>query len=207
MNNMDNLTSIYRCHDILDEKTLSVIKKVKRSLFVPEKYKSFSDTDLAIPLESEQHMLTPSCEGKIMQSMDFHINDNVLVIGTGSGYLTECASYLTNTVSSYEIDSKLYNYGKNNIDLYSKNRHKIDLNHQSILDCLNKLSRYSKVIFTCSVDTHKTFINHLANDSISFFFINQYKSPYKTGIMVTKTRNGYRLKENIVISQTNQIKD
>ena len=207
MNNMDNLTSIYRCHDILDEKTLSVIKKVKRGLFVPEKYKSFSDTDLAIPLESEQHMLTPSCEGKIMQSMDFHINDNVLVIGTGSGYLTECASYLTNTVSSYEIDSKLYNYGKNNIDLYSKNRHKIDLNHQSILDCLNKLSRYSKVIFTCSVDTYKTFINFLANDSTSFFFINQYKSPYKTGIMVTKTRNGYRLKENIVISQTNQIKD
>ena len=207
MNNMDNLTSIYRCHDILDEKTLSVIKKVKRGLFVPEKYKSFSDTDLAIPLESEQHMLTPSCEGKIMQSMDFHVNDNVLVVGTGSGYLTECASYLTNTVSSYEIDSKLYNYGKNNIDLYSKNRHKINLNHQSILDCLNKLSRYSKVIFTCSVDTYKTFINHLANDSTSFFFINQYKSPYKTGIMVTKTRNGYRLKENIVISQTNQIKD
>ena len=207
MNNMDNLTSIYRCHDILDEKTLSVIKKVKRSLFVPEKYKSFSDTDLAIPLVSEQHMLTPSCEGKIMQSMDFHINDNVLVIGTGSGYLTECASYLTNTVSSYEIDSKLYNYGKNNIDLYSKNRHKIDLNHQSILDCLNKLSRYSKVIFTCSVDTYKTFINYLANDSTSFFFINQYKSPYKTGIIVTKTRSGYRLKENIVISQTNQIKD
>lgn len=207
MNNMDNLTSIYRCHDILDEKTLSVIKKVKRSLFVPEKYKSFSDTDLAIPLVSEQHMLTPSCEGKIMQSMDFHINDNVLVVGTGSGYLTECASYLTNTVSSYEIDSKLYNYGKNNIDLHSKNRHKIDLNHQSILDCLDKLSRYSKVIFTCSVDTYETFINYLANDSTSFFFINQYKSPYKTGIMVTKTRNGYRLKENIVISQTNQIKD
>ena len=207
MNNMDNLTSIYRCHDILDEKILSVIKKVKRSLFVPEKYKSFSDTDLAIPLESEQHMLTPSCEGKIMQSMDFHINDNVLVIGTGSGYLTECISYLTNTVSSYEFDSKLYSYGKNNLDLYSKNRSKIDLNHQSILGCLNKLSRYSKVIFTCSVDTYKTFINYLGNDSASFFFINQYKSPYKTGIMVDKTRNGYRLKENIVISQTNQIKD
>jgi protein-L-isoaspartate O-methyltransferase len=207
MNNMDNLTSIYRCHDILDEKILHVIKKVKRGLFVPEKYKSFCDTDLAIPLESGQFMLTPSCEGKIMQSMDFHINDNVLVIGTGSGYLTECISYLTNTVSSYEFDTKLYKYGRNNIDLYSNNRYKIDLNHQSILDCLNKLSRYSKVIFTCSVDTYKTFINYLGSDSTSFFFINQYKSPYKTGIMVTKTRNGYRLKENIVISQTNHIKD
>ena len=207
MNDMDNLTSIYRCHDILDEKILSVIKKVKRDLFVPKKYKSFSDTDLAIPLEYGQHMLTPSCEGKIMQSMDFHINDNVLVIGTGSGYLTECISYLTKSVSSYEFDSKLYSYGRNNLELYSKNRYKIDLNHQSVLDCLNKLSRYSKVIFTCSVDTYKTFINYLGHDSTSFFFINQYKSPYKTGIMVTKTRNGYRLKENIVISQTNKIKD
>ena len=207
MNDMDNLTSTYRCHEILDEKILSVIKKVERGLFVPKQYKSFSDTDLAIPLKSGQHMLTPSCEGKIMQSMDFHINDNVLVIGTGSGYLTECISHLTNTVSSYEFDSKLYNYGKNNLDLYSNNRYKINLHHQSILNCLNKLSGYSKVIFTCSVDTYKTFINYLGNNSTSFFFINQYKSPYKTGIMVTKTRNGYRLKENIVISQTNQIKD
>ena len=118
-----------------------------------------------------------------MQSMDFHINDNVLVIGTGSGYLTECASYLTNTVSSYEIDSKLYNYGKNNIDLYSKNRHKIDLNHQSILDCLNKLSRYSKVIFTCSVDTYETFINYLAITA------SHWKRPPRSVVRVLEHRD------------------
>jgi protein-L-isoaspartate(D-aspartate) O-methyltransferase len=204
---MINLTPIYRCHDILDEKILGVIKKVRRGLFVPKKYTSFSDTDLAIPLESGQHMLTPSCEGKIMQSMDFHANDNVLVIGTGSGYLTECISHLTNTVTSYEIDSILYKYGRTNLDSFSMNRYKINLNHQSVLDCLDKLSRYTKVIFTCSVDSYKTFVNYLGDDSMSFFFINQYKSPYKTGIIITKRRNGYRLKENIVISQTNHIKD
>ena len=207
MNNVDNLTSIYRCHDILDEKTLSVIKKVKRGLFVPKKYTSFSDTDLAIPLESGQHMLTPSCEGKIMQSMDFHANDNVLVIGTGSGYLVECISYLTNTVSSYEIDPVLFEFGKRNLDLYSQNRHKIFLNQNNIMNCLNKIIMYKKILFTCSIDSYLPFIEYLDTDAKCFFFINQYKSPYKKGIIIDKTRNGYTVIENIVTSQTNKITD
>ena len=207
MNNIDMLNPIYRCQDILDENILRVIKKVKRDLFLPEKYKCFSYTDLPIPLESGEFMLTPSCEGKIMQAMDFNINDNVLIVGTGSGYLTECISHLTHAVSSYEIDSKLFNYGKNNLDSHSQYRHKIDLNHQSILDCLDQLSRYTKVLFTCSIDSYKVFINFLGQNTKSFFFINQYKSPYKTGIMISKARNGYRVNKNIVTSQTNQIRD
>ncbi len=206
MNNIEKLTPIYRCQDILDERILSIIKKVRRDLFLPMKYKCFYNTDLSVPLESGEFMLTPSCEGTIMQSMDFHKNDDVLLVGTGSGYLTECISHLTNTVSSYEIDSKLFSFAKNNIDLYSQNSYKIELNHRSILDCLDKLIEYKKVIFTCSVDTYKVFVDYLGNDSRSFFFINQYKSPYKTGIIIDKTRDCYRVKENIVTSQTNQIR-
>ena len=207
MNNIDKLTPIYRCHDILDERILSIIKRVKRDLFLPEKYKCFSYTDLSIPLESGEFMLTPSCEGKIMQAMDFNIKDNVLIVGTGSGYLTECISHLTNKVSSYEIDSKIFQYGKNNLDLHSQHRDKINLNHQSILDCLNQLNRYTKVLFTCSIESYRLFIDYLGEDTKSFFFINQYKSPYKTGIMITKARNGYRVNKNIVTSQTNQIRE
>ena len=207
MNNIDKLTPIYRCHDILDEKILNIILKVKRDLFLPEKYKCFSYTDFSIPLESGEFMLTPSCEGKIMQAMDFNMNDNVLIVGTGSGYLTECISHLTNSVSSYEVDLKLFKYGKNNLDLYSQYRHKISLNHQSILDCLDQLNKYKKVLFTCSIESYKLFIDYLGKDTKSFFFINQYKSPYKAGIMITKARNGYRVYKNIVTSHTNQIRD
>ena len=163
--------------------------------------------DRSIPLESGEFMLTPSCEGKIMQAMDFNINDNVLIVGTGSGYLTECISHLANTVSSYEIDSRLFSYGKKNLDLHSQHRNKINLNHQSILDCLDQLSSYTKVLFTCSIDSYKLFIDYLGQNTKSFFFINQYKSPYKTGIMIAKARNGYRVYKNIVTSQTNQIRD
>ena len=65
-------------------------------------------------------MLVPSCEAKMIQAMEFHSNDNVLVIGTGSGYLVECISYLSNTVSSYEIDPVLFEFSKRNLDHYSQ---------------------------------------------------------------------------------------
>ncbi len=112
MNNIDKLTPIYRCHDILDEKILSIIKKVKEIYFYLKNINVFLIRIYLYLWNQENLCLPPSCEGKIMQAMDFNINDNVLIVGTGSGYLTECISHLTNTVSSYEIDSKLFNYGK-----------------------------------------------------------------------------------------------
>ena len=205
MNCIDKTNQIYRCHDILDERVLGVIKNVNRESYLPEKYKSFSVTDISIPLNHNQKMLTPSCEAKIIQAMEFHANDNVLVVGTGSGYLVECISSLSNTVSSYETDDMLFKFGKNNLNLHSKNRHIIFINHGNIMNFLDKLEMYKKVLFTCSVDSYLPFIEYLDEDARCFFFINQYKSPYKKGIIIHKTRNGYSVIENIVTSQTSKI--
>ena len=108
----DHLNQIYRCNNILDENILRVIRKIKRDNFTPKSYKSFSYSDISIPLESKARMLTPSCEAMILQEMEFHKNDNVLVIGNGSGHLTECLAYLTNSVSAYENDDSIYEFGK-----------------------------------------------------------------------------------------------
>ena len=207
MNYLEKINQIYRCHDILDERVLGVIKSVKRECFLPKKYKPFSVTDIPVPLASNQKMLVPSCEAKMIQAMEFHSNDNVLVIGTGSGYLVECISYLSNTVSSYEIDPVLFEFSKRNLDHYSQNRHKIFLDQNNIMNCLDKIIRYKKILFTCSVESYLPFIEYFDIDTRCFFFINQYKSPYKKGIIIDKTRNGYTVIENIVTSQTNKITD
>ena len=86
--------------------------------------------------------------------MQFHKNDNVLLIGTGSGYLTECISHLTNTVSAYECDNTLYQTSKHNLDMYSNNRHKLFLYKENIFKDLDKIKKYTKVIFTCSVKSY-----------------------------------------------------
>ena len=208
MNNIeDRLNQIYRCHDILDEIVLNVIKNVDRELFVPEEYRSFSNSDHIIPLGKNQNMLTPFSEAKIIQEMDFNNKDYVLLVGFGSGYLTECISYLCSSITAYELDKDIFKFGKNNLDQHSSNRGKIRLENKNILNDLEELRQYTKVIFTCSLDSYQPYIRYLREDSKSFFFINQENSPYKVGILIEKTRNGYTEKKNIVTSKTNQLMD
>ena len=205
MNSNDHLNQIYRSNNILDEKILSVIRKIKRDNFVPESYKSFSYSDISIPLQSRVRMLTPSCEARILQEMDFHKNDNVLVVGNGSGHLTECLSCLTNSVSAYECHDSMYQFGKKNLDDHSKNRHKIYLYNENIFNSLEKISKYTKIVFTCAVKSYDSIVDYLGENSKTFIFLWQDRSPYSTGIVIDKTRNGYTVNKNIVTSQTDLI--
>ena len=159
MNINDHLNQIYRSNNILDEKILSVIRKIKRQSFVPEAYKSFSYSDMNMPLGPGVSMLTPSCEAKILQEMDFHENDNVLIIGNGSGHLTECISHLAGSVTAYECSDDLYIFGKKNLDTHSLNRKKISLFNKNIYNFLDKIHDYTKVIFTCSIKSYDFLID------------------------------------------------
>ena len=205
MNSNDHLNQIYRSNNILDEKILSVIRKIKRRSFVPEAYKSFSYSDINVPLEFGISMLTPSCEATILQAMDFHENDNVLLIGNGSGHLTECVSHLTSSVTAYECNETIYDYGKTNLDTHSLNREKICLFNENIFNFLDRIHDHTKVIFTCSVRSCDFFVNYLSENSRTFAFLWQDKSPYYSGIIIDKTRNSYTVSKNIVTSQTDLI--
>ena len=205
MNSNDHLNQIYRSNNILDEKILSVIRKINRQSFVPEAYKSFSYTDIAMPLRCGISMLTPSCEAKILQEMDFHKNDSVLVIGNGSGHLTECISHLTDSVTAYECNDDLYEFGNKNLNTYSFNRGKIYLFNKNIFNFIDKIHDHTKVVFTCSVKSYDFFIDYLRENSRTFTFLWHDKSPYSSGIIIDKTRNSYTVSKNIVTSQTDLI--
>ena len=205
MNNNDHLNQIYRSNNILDEKILSVIRKIKRHSFVPKEYKSFSYSDIAIPLGNGVSMLTPSSEGKILQEMDFHINDNVLVIGNGSGHLTECISYLTSSVTAYECNDDLYDFGKKNLNTHSDNKEKIHLFNKNIFNSLDTMRDHTKIIFTCAVRSYDFFIDYLSENSRTFAFLWLDRSPYSSGIIIDKTRNSYTVSKNIVTSHTDLI--
>ena len=48
-------------------------------------------------------MLRPSIVGRILQALDIQPDDDVLEIGTGTGYLTACLAALARTVTSVDI--------------------------------------------------------------------------------------------------------
>jgi protein-L-isoaspartate(D-aspartate) O-methyltransferase len=52
-------------------------------------------------------MLPPKVEGRILQALQIEPIDDVLVVGTGSGYLTACVARLAKQVTSVDIFADL----------------------------------------------------------------------------------------------------
>ena len=102
--------------------------------------------------------------------MQFHKNDNVLLIGTGSGYLTECISHLTNTVSAYECDNTLYQTSKHNLDMYSNNRHKLFLYKENIFKDLDKIKKYTRLFLPVQSNHMTSFSNIWVKTQKAFVF-------------------------------------
>ena len=93
--------------DVFDDRVLATLSSVPREQFVPQQYRKLAFADTAIPLDCGQSMLKPIIEGRMLQNLDIRPADKVLVIGTGSGYLTACAAALGERVTSIDIHREL----------------------------------------------------------------------------------------------------
>jgi len=92
-----------RAWDVLDERVLRAFAETPREDFVPREYRDLAFADAEIPLEHGQSMLAPKVEGRILQALQVEPIDEVLVVGTGSGYLTACLARLAKHVTSIDI--------------------------------------------------------------------------------------------------------
>ncbi len=97
-----------RCWTVLDERVLSVFLDLAREDFVPEHFRAVAYADMALPLPGGQEMMTPSVEGRILQSLDLQPTQSVLEVGTGSGWLTACMAQMAGEVRSLEILPQLH---------------------------------------------------------------------------------------------------
>jgi protein-L-isoaspartate(D-aspartate) O-methyltransferase len=92
-----------RAWDVFDERVLQAFAETPRENFVPREYRDLAFADAEIPLEHGQNMLAPKVEGRILQALQVEPIDEVLVVGTGSGYLTACLARLAKHVTSIDI--------------------------------------------------------------------------------------------------------
>lgn len=89
--------------EVLDFRVLDVIGSVKREDFAPPRHRKLAYADLALPLEHGEFMLKPVIEGRLLQALDLSPEQDVLEIGTGSGYVTCCLSHLARAVHSIDV--------------------------------------------------------------------------------------------------------
>tara|TARA_B110000003_G_scaffold82668_1_gene84396 strand:+ start:263 stop:916 length:654 start_codon:yes stop_codon:yes gene_type:complete len=99
----------------LNVRANQALSEIPREKFVPEDYQQLVFADIEIPLNAFDKMLSPKIEGRILDSLDLQGHENVLEVGTGSGYLTSVLAKLSRSVKSIEIEQKLYELAKENI--------------------------------------------------------------------------------------------
>jgi len=96
--------------NVADERVLDTLATIRREDFVPEAYRAFAFADVEIPLPQHQHMLKPILEGRLLQALQLNESHEVLVVGTGSGYLSACVAALAGNVTAIDIHEELTNH-------------------------------------------------------------------------------------------------
>lgn len=108
-----------RTWEVLDTRVLDVLAEVPREGFVPEQYRAVAFADLELPIGEGEHMLKPIIEGRLLQALAVDPNDEVLEIGTGTGYTAACLSRLGRMVTSVERHASLATAARERLKAHS----------------------------------------------------------------------------------------
>jgi len=92
---------------IKDRRVLDAMALVPRHLFVPEVLREEAHADKALPIGHGQNIYQPYLVAYMTSLLDLQPEDQVLEIGTGSGYHTAVLAQLAGKVYSIEIIEEL----------------------------------------------------------------------------------------------------
>ncbi len=95
-----------RTWEVLDQRVLDLLLRVRREEFVPAPYRALAFFDMEIPLGHGEKMLQPKLEARMVQELGLSRKDHILEVGTGSGYMTALLASLGGHVCSVDIVSE-----------------------------------------------------------------------------------------------------
>lgn len=101
--------------EVLDQQVLDLLYAVKREDFAPPAYRMLAFSDLEIPIGQGECMWPPKLEARVLQALAVKPTDQVLEVGTGSGYFTALLARLAQHVYSVELNPVLKATGEANL--------------------------------------------------------------------------------------------
>jgi protein-L-isoaspartate(D-aspartate) O-methyltransferase len=115
-----------RARGIYDPRVLDAMRAVPRHEFIPETLRGQAYADRALPIGDDQTISQPYIVALMLQSLRLRGHEQVLEIGTGSGYQTALLSRLAGHVYTLEClprlagtaASTLYRLGCENVDVH-----------------------------------------------------------------------------------------
>lgn len=101
--------------NVLDQDVLDMLHVVKREQFVPAAYQNLAFADVEIPLPGGEAMFNPKVEARIVQELAVKKHENVLEIGTGSGYMAALLAHKARHVTTVEIQPESARQARDNL--------------------------------------------------------------------------------------------
>jgi protein-L-isoaspartate(D-aspartate) O-methyltransferase len=105
-----------RAWDVLDARVLNVMRTVPRERYVPAAYRDVAFADAETPIGHGEYLMRPQVEGRLLQSLQIESIDEVLEIGTGTGFLTACLAALGARVHSIDIHEDFIAAARDRLD-------------------------------------------------------------------------------------------
>jgi protein-L-isoaspartate(D-aspartate) O-methyltransferase len=88
--------------DVFDPRVLDTLATLPRERFVADAHRTLAYSDIELPLGHGETMLKPVIEGRALQALAISESEDVLHIGTGSGFLSACLGRLAREVVTVE---------------------------------------------------------------------------------------------------------
>jgi protein-L-isoaspartate(D-aspartate) O-methyltransferase len=142
-----------RAWDVLDERILDTLRAVARERFVPQAWRELSFADSEIPLPCGKRMLRPMLVGRLLQSLAVRAGDQVLEIGTGSGYVSACLAHLGGSVRTLELHPQLAQLARANLNALAGAPPVEVIQADAML--LDERSRYDVIVLTASLPIYE----------------------------------------------------
>jgi len=101
-----------KARGVKDPRVLSVLRKVERHRFVPERYLDSAYSDQPLPIGEGQTISQPYIVALMTELLELNGNEKVLEIGTGSGYQAAILAELAKEVYTIEIVESLASAAK-----------------------------------------------------------------------------------------------
>ena len=168
--------------EVLDNQVLGVIERLSREDFVDPIYRGLAYADCQIPLGDGVRMLPPTVEGRMLQALLLNGDDQVLEVGSGSGYISACLASLAGHVKSIDVNADIIERAQANVARLGLERVEFE---QMSLTQLDAPESYDAIAVTASLPALPQNLKQALKPGGRMFVICGY-SPVMEALLITR---------------------
>ena len=182
-----------RAWEVLDDRVLRALEQTPRERFVPEEYRDLAFADTEIPLAHSQWMLAPKIEGRLLQALQVEPIDEVLEVGTGTGFLTAALARLARHVVSVDIFPDFIDAARTK--LAAENLRNVELRTADALS-LDLARRFDAIAVTASVPVLDDYFVRMLRP-LGRLFVVVGRAPVMDARLITLSASGDSTSESL----------